>query len=239
MKPLVSGLISKSVFHTGSILGPLLFNIDIKEIFYFTDATTITNYADDNTPDACDTPVDLVISRLENDSSNLGYWFKFNYLKYNEDKCQLLMNIDSPDLFINIGNENVHNSAQVKLLGIVFDTALNFGVFDAHVSKLCKKANQKLHALHKVSKYTNKDKLRSVKKSFVTSQFGYCPLVWMFHSRGLNNRINKIYERALSLVYKDHNQGSQDSGKPGKPGKVRDFFWSGKPGKPGKVREFF
>ena len=39
--------------------------------------------------------------------------------------------------------------------------------------------------------------------SFILSQFGYCPLVWMFHSRELNNRINNIHERALRLVYQD------------------------------------
>ena len=39
--------------------------------------------------------------------------------------------------------------------------------------------------------------------AFITFQFSYCPLVWMFHSRTLNNRINKIHERALRLVYKN------------------------------------
>ena len=41
-------------------------------------------------------------------------------------------------------------------------------------------------------------------KSFIQSQFRYCPLVWMFHSRNLNNRINKIHERSLRLVYNDN-----------------------------------
>ena len=44
---------------------------------------------------------------------------------------------------------------------------------------------------------------RVIMKSFILSQFGYCPLVWMFHSRRLNNRINRIHERALRLVYQD------------------------------------
>ena len=39
--------------------------------------------------------------------------------------------------------------------------------------------------------------------AFISSQFGYCPLVWMFHSRNLNNRINKIHERSLRIVYND------------------------------------
>ena len=41
-------------------------------------------------------------------------------------------------------------------------------------------------------------------KTFILSHFGYCPLVWMLHSRKLNNRINRIHERALRLVYKDN-----------------------------------
>ena len=47
-------------------------------------------------------------------------------------------------------------------------------------------------------------KRKSLMKAFITSQFNYCPLIWMFHSRQLNNRINKINERALRLAYKDN-----------------------------------
>ena len=37
--------------------------------------------------------------------------------------------------------------------------------------------------------------------AYFIAQFGYCPLVWMNHSRTLNNRINGLHKRALSLVY--------------------------------------
>ena len=46
--------------------------------------------------------------------------------------------------------------------------------------------------------------------AFITSQFSYCPLVWMSHSRAMNNRINKIHEKALRLVYKDKTNLSLD-----------------------------
>ena len=38
-------------------------------------------------------------------------------------------------------------------------------------------------------------------KAFFTSQFSYCTLIWMFHNRNLNNKINRIQELALRLVY--------------------------------------
>ena len=41
-------------------------------------------------------------------------------------------------------------------------------------------------------------------KTFIESQFNYCPLVWMFHSRDLNQKINKLHERALRVVYNNN-----------------------------------
>ena len=55
----------------------------------------------------------------------------------------------------------------------------------------------------RISKYLSQDKLEIIMKTFIQSQFNYCPLVWMFCSRTLNNKINKLHERALGLVYKN------------------------------------
>ena len=40
--------------------------------------------------------------------------------------------------------------------------------------------------------------------AFILSQFWYRSLIWMFHSRKLNHRTNKMHERALRIVYNDH-----------------------------------
>ena len=95
----------------------------------------------------------------------------------------------------------IKNSKSERLLGITIDSNLKF---DEHVRNLCSKASQKLHALARVSGFMNLPQRKLVMKSFILSQFGYCPLIWMFHSRGLNNRINSIHERALRLAYKDY-----------------------------------
>ena len=50
----------------------------------------------------------------------------------------------------------------------------------------------------------SKDKLRLLMQAFINLQFGYCPLIWMFHSRQLNNHINRIHKRALQTVYNDN-----------------------------------
>ena len=114
----------------------------------------------------------------------------------NADKCHLLTST-SEEVSAKIENEIIKNSLQEKLLGIVVD-------FEPHVKNLCKKAGQKLHALARIANYMDISKKRSIMNAFILSQFSYCPLIWMFHSRKLNHRINKIHERALRIVYNDH-----------------------------------
>ena len=76
--------------------------------------------------------------------------------------------------------------------------------FDEHVTSLCRKASQKLNALARVAQYMNLAQRSLIMNAFIFSQFGYCPLVWMFNSRKLNNRINNIHERTLRIVYRDY-----------------------------------
>ena len=186
----------------GSILGPLLFNIYMNDIFFFITETELTNYADDNTPYAINADIEKLIKSLENDSSILIKWFSDNYFVINADKSHLLVTKHHDNVFVKVDNEIIKGSKTVKLLGITIDNKLDF---NEHVSKICNKASRKLHALARISNLMNPQKLRMVVKAFFESQFSYCPLVWMFHSRTLNNRINKLHERALRLVYKDPN----------------------------------
>ena len=181
----------------GSILGPLLFNIFINDIFYFISDISIANYADDNTPYTTEKSITSLLETLEVETNVLLDWFRTNEMGPNEDKCHLLV-INQENVSVTLGNEDISCSSTVDLLGIKIDDKLNF---NEYVSKLCKKGNQKLHALVRISKYMNKDKLKLIMKAFITSQFNYAPLTWMFHSRTLNNKINKLHERALRLVY--------------------------------------
>ena len=182
----------------GSILGPLLFNIFINDIFLFVKDTKITNYADDNTPYAIEKNMERLLETLQKDADILLEWFKINEMKPNTDKSHLFI-VNSEGDKIKIGNDEITGESSVKLLGIAIDNKLNFY---EHVNNICKKANQKLHALARIAKYIQTDKLRIIMKTFIDSQFNYCPLTWMFHSRKLNVKINKLHERAFRIVYK-------------------------------------
>ena len=104
------------------------------------------------------------------------------------------------NLEIQISSCSIRNEDSVKVLGIHLNNDLNF---DYHVNQLCKKASKKLHALDRIAKYMDINNRRILMKAFVSSQFSYCLLLWMFHSGKMEHRINSIRKRALKLVYQD------------------------------------
>ena len=109
-------------------------------------------------------------------------WFSFNNLKANASKCHLFLSPYHPVL-VNIKGSITESSNCVKLLGIYIDS--NFS-FEYHINRICRKASQKLNALSRITKYISEDKKRMLFN--IILQFNYCPIVWMCHDRGLNNK---------------------------------------------------
>ena len=170
-------------------------------IFFFIKDANIANYADDNTTYTSEINVESLLNKLENETTVVLNLFHINEMKSNDDKCHLIV-ANTDNVSVALGNDVIETSVTVELLGVKLDKNLNF---IEYVSDLLKKANQKLHALARISKYLSHDKLKIIMTTFIKSQFNYCSLIWMFHNRTLNNKINKLHERALRLVYKNEN----------------------------------
>ena len=112
----------------------------------------------------------------------------------NPDKCNLLITGHKWEhVWATVGDTKIWENDRVKLLGVTIDS--NFS-FKSHTEKIFRKANQKLHALSRVGKFMDQSKKRILMKTFVMSNFNYCPLVWMCHGRTLNNRKNQLHKRA-------------------------------------------
>ena len=104
-----------------------------------------------------------------------------NEMKPNQEKCHLIVaDIDHKNYFshcyVYLEDTFLENEESVRLLGVQIDKNLNF---KEDITTLLKEGNKKLHALIRVRKYTTKDKLRLIMKTFIESQFNYCPLLWM------------------------------------------------------------
>ena len=75
----------------GSVLGPLLFNFYLNDLFCLTESTEVCNFADDTAFFVCDEDLISLIKRLEHDSVLAIEWFQNNIMKLNQDKCHLLV----------------------------------------------------------------------------------------------------------------------------------------------------
>ena len=70
----------------GSILGPILFNLSINDLFFFVVLASLYNFADDNTLSAFATTIPELIKILESESEVFIDWFKVNKMIVNPDK---------------------------------------------------------------------------------------------------------------------------------------------------------
>ena len=123
----------------GSVSGPLLFNIYIDDMFMGLTDTEVCNYADDTTLYACNESLQNVVNSLERDTQKIITWFPDNYKRLNEEKCHLMtFSTSSTDTSIHVGNAQIKESSEEKLLGVTLDKYLTF---KPNVSNLCKNDN--------------------------------------------------------------------------------------------------
>ena len=112
------------------------------------------------------------------------------------------MNVNRPAT-MKTGEHTISNSYCEKLLGVQPN-------FNNHLERIIKKASRKVHVLARITPYMCISKRKLLMKAFFKVQFSYCPLVWMCHSRSMNNKIDRLYERCLRIIHNDKKSSFAD-----------------------------
>ena len=192
----------------GSVLGPLLFNIFINDLFLMSLESEICNFADDNAIFACGNTIKEIVIKLENDLGRLLVWFSKNGMIANPEKFQIMFLglSDQRRLRLNIEGQKLSATDTVKLLGIQIDKKLKF---NKHIHEICSKVNQKVSAFARLNKYLSPDQATKICDTIILSNFNYCPLVWLFCNNAANDEINRAHKPCLRVLYQDYESSFQ------------------------------
>ena len=205
-KPPLGTTISKGC-PQGSLFGPLAYNIFSNDLLLsIQNICDIYNYADDNSIGYSANTVAEVTDKLNSVASLMMEWFESNSLQANPNKFQFI--IHSPnnalyDSMLSINNNvQLKPVAEVKLLGVTFDSKLTF---TKHINNLCIKAGRHINALSRLSNVLSKDSKQQLFQTFILSNFNFCPVVWHFCGMAELKQIEKVQKRALKIIYNDFN----------------------------------
>ena len=189
----------------GSILGPLLFNVFMNDMFLFMKNCNFYNYADDNFVSHSSPDVNVILSKLKNDCHISLKWLDDNGMKANPSKFKFMIMsseyIEPQELMI-CDDVFLQSQSDIKVLWVTFDHRLTF---NEHIRVCTLKAARQLNALSlsRVSRYLDTKSKSILYNSFVASNFNYCPLVWHFSGVINNNRLEKIQEGSLRILFND------------------------------------
>ena len=192
----------------GSVLGPLLFNIFINDLFYFIKEAKLSNYADDNQLYFADSDPAVVEHVVNKELVVVCEWFRNNKMILNPEKCKALVLSRKPNVKLSLFAEGVAlpQLDTVDLFGLTLDNSMNFG---KHITKISKKVGKQLGVLCRLKNILSFRTKLCLYNSFIMSHFHYCSSIWHSCLKSDSNKLDRLHERALRYLYSD--ESSQTS----------------------------
>ena len=190
----------------GSVLGPMLFNLFLNDIYFANSTAELYNYADDNTICASGVNVETVKKLLCIEATRNISWFKNNLMEANPNKFEFILfgrNVNPVTESLSFSDVTIQCVTEVKLLGVTLDYKLTFS---SHINNLASKAGAQLCALNRIKRYLDKDARLTLAKTFILSHFRYCPTIWHFCGKVNANKLENIQKRTLSIALGNFHQ---------------------------------
>jgi len=186
----------------GSILGPLLFIIYINDLCFISKQKSVL-FADDTTIYSKSDTFNNAISLFKKEFEPIMDWTRYNklFINWSKTKFMFITRLRSKqDLssFIELNGNKIELVNDFKLLGCIIDNKLNF---DKYVKSISKSVYSKIFSIKNLFFLSLNIKLQFF-KSFVLPHFDYCASLFIYLSITLINKIMRIYNNCLRLLFK-------------------------------------
>ena len=192
----------------GSVLGPLLFSIYVSPVSRLLHSLGLRHhmYADDTTLLLSADSGSSLASILAASSSVLSDWFLFNGLQLNASKSEIVL-VGSRDKHravstllssdLSLAGSSVQLSTSTKILGVTFDSSLNF---DLHVTEICKTVNYHLNALAHIRRFLSVTTANLIACTIISARLDYCNSILSGLSSYNLRRLQIVQNRAARIV---------------------------------------
>ena len=188
----------------GSILGPILYAIFVAPLF---DLEKLSNYADDNFIVRWNSSIEELIVDMQRSLEAITKWLRDSGLKVNESKTEMCLFHRSYLRIINlaINNINITSTPQINVLGVTFDSKMQWS---EQVANTIKKANKSLIAIKLISKYFRTHEIANLITSNFYSVLYYNSEIWHLPKLApyLKNLLLSASAKALKLCTHSYTQ---------------------------------
>ena len=160
----------------------------------------ICKFVDETILSASGKDLDTISIKLEQEINTAMQWLKDNEMVANPSKFQLMFLSKYKNIERNMSfdEKTIKASDTVELLGITLDKNINL---KRHNENVCHKANNKIKALFRIRKFFNLEQVHVLAEAYISSNFRYSPLIWMFCGKMSDNHIMKMHYRTLRAIY--------------------------------------
>lgn len=191
----------------GSNLGPLLFLLYINDLPNCLKNSDPALFADDTNLTVHGASASEIELKLEQDLNNVHQWLLANKLTLNVKKTEYML-IGSrqrlsqviTDPHLQIGSEKIKRVSTTKTLGVMVDEYITW---DKHIDQITRKVSKGIGLLRRSKDLVNKKSLNSIYKVLILPHFDYCALVWDNCSITLQNKLEKLQNKAGRIITGD------------------------------------
>ena len=179
----------------GSVLGPMLFNIFINDLFFHVKKAKLNAYADDHQVYYSHNDPAVLEECVSHDVRVANQWYQENGMLVNESKHQGLV-LGETDFSFSFPVQET-----LEIFGMEIDKKLNFS---SHISNVCKKINNQLHVMLRFRKLIPRGTLLKLYKAYILPHFYYCSAVWHFCCARDAEKLEALNKRILRFILGDY-----------------------------------